>query len=64
MNMTHQVSEGATVMNAREERWIRDELQGGLPVAGPFIVEDDVMTRWMDHWNLPAFRPMIDAVAA
>ena len=64
MNILNQVGEGDTVMNAREELWVRGDLEVNLPVAGLFIVEDGLITRWVDYWDLAAFQPMIDAVAA
>ena len=62
MNIVHQVAEGPVVMNAREETWVRGELEIMLPVAGLFVVEDDVITRWVDYWDLATFQPMLDAI--
>lgn len=59
----HQVAEGATVMNAREELWVRGSLQVTLPVAGLFVVADDAIVRWVDYWDLATFKPMLDAIA-
>jgi limonene-1,2-epoxide hydrolase len=63
MNILHQAADGETVMNAREELWVRGELKVLLPVAGLFIVQQERITRWVDYWDLAAFQPMIDAVA-
>lgn len=64
MKILHQVGENDVVMNAREELWIRGELQLVLPVAGLFLVDGGVITRWVDYWDLAAFQPMIDAIRA
>jgi len=60
MKILHQVAEGDVVMNAREELWVRGNLQVMLPVAGLFVVVDDVITRWIDYWDLATFKPLLD----
>ncbi len=60
MNILHQVCEDRTVMNAREETWERRGIRVMLPVAGLFIVEDDLITRWVDYWDLATFKPILD----
>lgn len=64
MRIREQVSEGAVVMNAREELWVRGETRVMLPVAGLFVVRDDLITRWIDYWDLATFRPILDAIDA
>ncbi len=62
MRILHQVCEGTTVMNAREELWVRGDIRVMLPVAGLFVVADDVITRWVDYWDLATLRPILDAI--
>ena len=62
MRILYQVCEGEVVMNAREELWVRGALQVMLPVAGLFVVADDVITRWVDYWDLATFKPLLDTL--
>lgn len=63
MTILDQVSEGSRVMNAREEIWERGDVRIMLPVAGLFEIEDEVITRWVDYWDLATFQPILDAIA-
>jgi limonene-1,2-epoxide hydrolase len=60
MKILHQVSEDNIVMNAREETWQRRDICVMLPVAGVFVVEDDLITRGVDYWDLATFQPILD----
>ena len=46
MKILHQVSEDSVVMNAREETWQRHDICVMTPVAGLFVIEDDLITRY------------------
>jgi limonene-1,2-epoxide hydrolase len=51
MSILHQVAEGRVVMNAREETWSCEAMELVLSVAGLFVVEKRLVTRWIDYWD-------------
>ncbi len=63
MKILAQLSEGPLVMNAREERWQRGDIRATVEVAGLFEIEDGVITRWVDYWDLATFKPIMDDIA-
>jgi limonene-1,2-epoxide hydrolase len=63
MEIHHQVGDGGGVMNTRSETWVRGDLEIVLPVAGFFALEDDLIVKWCDYWDLAAFQPMLDALS-
>jgi limonene-1,2-epoxide hydrolase len=63
MEIHHQVAEGDTVMNARTEIWERRGVRVALPVAGVFVLRENLIVRWCDYWDLATFKPILDALA-
>ena len=62
MVIHHTVAEGDVVMNARTETWERAGVRVELPVAGVFEVQDGLITRWLDYWDLPTLQPLLDTL--
>ncbi len=60
MKILHQAGDANIVMNAREETWVRRDISILLPVAGLFVIENELITRWIDYWDLAAFKPILD----
>ena len=63
LDIHHQVADGDTVMNARTEVWERRNLRVVLPVAGVFVLRENLIVRWCDYWDLATFKPMLDAIS-
>ncbi|MCZ6665011.1 MAG: nuclear transport factor 2 family protein [Gammaproteobacteria bacterium] len=63
MEILHQVGDGDVVMNARSETWKRGDLEVVLPVAGLFVLKDNLIVKWSDYWDLATFQPLLDAIA-
>lgn len=59
MQIEHTVAQGNVVMNARMETWERKGVRVELPVAGLFIVDNGLITRWADYWDLPTIQPLL-----
>ena len=60
MKILHQAGDANIVMNAREETWVRRDISVLLPVAGLFVIENELITRWIDYWDLAVFKPILD----
>jgi limonene-1,2-epoxide hydrolase len=56
----HSMADGPTVMNARDEIWRYEDVIVNLPVAGVFHVENGLIHRWCDYWDLTTMQPILD----
>lgn len=59
MRIEHTLADGDVVMNARLETWERQGVRVELPVAGLFVVENGLITRWIDYWDLATIAPLL-----
>jgi limonene-1,2-epoxide hydrolase len=59
MDIPYTTCTGNVVMNARLETWTRRNVQVELPVAGLFVIENQVITRWCDCWDLKTIQPLL-----
>ena len=62
MDISHTVSDGVTVMNARLETWVRGNVHVDLPVAGVFTVRDGLITHWSDYFDAATVQPLMDTL--
>jgi len=51
----HQVAQGSTVMNERNDRFLMGGRWVEVAVAGLFIVRDDKIALWRDYFDMGAF---------
>ncbi len=51
-----QVSDGATVMNERTDRFLVDGRWIEIPIAAVFEVRDDRVSLWRDYFDLETYR--------
>jgi limonene-1,2-epoxide hydrolase len=56
----HTLSDGNTVMNARNETWRHKDVTVILPVAGVFEIENGLISRWCDYWDTATLQPLVD----
>lgn len=56
----HTLSDGNTVMNARNETWVYKDASVILPVAGVFTIEHGLISRWCDYWDTATLQPILD----
>lgn len=64
MDISHTVSDGVIVMNARLETWVRGAVNIDLPVAGVFEVREGLITRWSDYFDAITVQPLMDTLKA
>lgn len=62
MDISHTVSDGVTVMNARLETWVRGGVHIDLPVAGVFTVRNGLITHWSDYFDAATVQPLMDTL--
>jgi limonene-1,2-epoxide hydrolase len=63
MNIQYTVGNGEVVMNTRVETWERRGVRVELPVAGLFIVNDGLIVKWCDYWDLATIQPLLATLA-
>ena len=56
----HTLTDGKTVMNARNETWRYKDAIVTLPVAGVFEIENGLISRWCDYWDTATLQPILD----
>jgi limonene-1,2-epoxide hydrolase len=59
MDIQHTVCTGEVVMNARVETWERRGVRVELPVAGLFVIKNDLILKWCDYWDLATIQPLL-----
>lgn len=59
MRIDHTLADGDLVMNTRLETWERRGVRVELPVAGLFVVQNGLITRWLDYWDLATIAPLL-----
>jgi limonene-1,2-epoxide hydrolase len=64
MDIQHTVCTGNVVMNARVETWERRGVHVELPVAGLFVLQDGLIVKWCDYWDLATIQPLLATLDA
>ncbi len=62
MDIQYTTCTGNVVMNARTETWERRNVRVELPVAGVFVIENRLITRWLDYWDLKTIEPLLQTL--
>ena len=60
----HTLSDGDTVMNARNEIWRYKDVTVNLPVAGVFEIKNGLISRWCDYWDTATLEPLVERMAS